>query len=483
MRPERIDMSPSFFSRLERRARQVDSLLCVGLDPHPEELPAHTPSALRDYCFRLISATHDLVLAYKPNAAFFEAFGPEGWKVLAEVIAAIPDDIPVVLDAKRGDISSTAEAYAVSAFENLKTNALTVNPYLGRDAVQPFIKDPAHGAFILCKTSNPGSADLQDAELVNGGRRLAVYEKVALLAQKWNENDNIGLVVGATFPEALRRVRKLAPDLWFLAPGVGAQGGDLKAALAAGLRQDGMGMLMPVSRQISRAADPRQAGMLINEQVRQVRDELANTKIEEQITADFPATLADGLLEAGCVQFGSFTLKSGLQSPIYIDLRRLASLPNLLAEAAAAYGKELEKLEFDRLAGLPYAALPIATAISLKFGWPLIYPRKEAKTYGTKAEIEGIFNSGERAAVIDDLATTGKSKFEAIDKLKSAGLVVRDVVVLIDRQSGASESLAKAGYQLHAVVTLTGLLDYWQSQAKVSPEKIQAVREFLVKTV
>ncbi len=153
--------------------------------------------------------------------------------------------------------------------------------------------------------------------------------------------------------------------------------------------------------------------------------------------ASFESSLLDGLLDAGCVKFGQFTLKSGQQSPIYLDLRQLVSFPPLLAQAAAAYLPILKNLAFDRLAALPYAAIPIGSAISLQGNWPMIYPRKEIKAYGTKAEIEGVFLPGETVVVIDDLATTGESKFEAIEKLTQAGIKVKDIVVLIDRQSGA----------------------------------------------
>ncbi|MGB8981743.1 MAG: orotate phosphoribosyltransferase [Anaerolineales bacterium] len=190
-------------------------------------------------------------------------------------------------------------------------------------------------------------------------------------------------------------------------------------------------------------------------------------------------SLADGLLEAGCIKFGSFTLKSGLQSPIYIDLRRIISHPRLLADIAQAYLPLLSTLQFSRLAGLPYAAIPIATAISLAGNYPMIYPRKEVKTYGTKAEIEGEYHAGETAVVIDDLATTGGSKFEAIEKLTGAGLIVKDVVVLVDRQSGAKESLEQAGYSMHAVLTITQLLDHWEKTEKVEKERIEDARRFL----
>ena len=191
------------------------------------------------------------------------------------------------------------------------------------------------------------------------------------------------------------------------------------------------------------------------------------------------ASLADGLLSAGCIKFGEFTLKSGLKSPIYIDLRQIITYPKLLEQVGAAYLPLLKELKFDRLAGLPYAAIPIATAVSLQGNYPMIYPRKEVKAYGTKAEIEGEYHAGEIALVIDDLATTGGSKFEAIEKLTAVGLAVKDVVVLVDRQSGAKESLEQAGYSMHAVLTIRQMLDHWESTGKVEKDKIEATRKFL----
>lgn len=198
------------------------------------------------------------------------------------------------------------------------------------------------------------------------------------------------------------------------------------------------------------------------------------TQLDTRLTS-----LADGLLEAGCIKFGDFTLKSGLQSPIYIDLRQIITYPKLLQQIGEAYLPILQKLKFARIAGLPYAAIPIATAISLTGNYPMIYPRKEVKTYGTKAEIEGEYHAGETVVVIDDLATTGGSKFEAIEKLTGVGLVVKDIVVLVDRQSGAKESLEQVGYSMRAVLTIGQLLDYWETTGKVGKDKIEETRKFL----
>ena len=369
-------MAGSFFSALEERARKINSLLCVGLDPHPADLSQPSAQAAYSHCLQLIEATADLALAFKPNAAFFEIYGAQGWEALHQVIEAVPAEIPVILDAKRGDIASTARAYAQAVFQGLGAAAVTANPYLGGDALKPFLEDPQHAVFLLCKTSNPGAGDLQDLITQDGDATgLRLYEVVARLAQGWNLNDNLGLVVGATHPQALRRVRLLAPDLWFLVPGIGAQGGDLQQALQAGLRADGLGLLVNASRSIGRASDPRQAARNLVEGINLARHTRDVEKHPAAPPSDFPAALADGLLEAGCVKFGQFTLKSGLQSPIYIDLRQLAGYPNLLALVAQAYLPILRNLAFDRLAALPYAALPIATAISLRSGF-IIFNRE-----------------------------------------------------------------------------------------------------------
>ena len=275
----------TFFSFLEKRVDDCSSLLCVGLDPHVSELSSPTAASALDFCLTLVKATAPYAAAFKPNAAFFEVFGAEGWTALKQVIEAIDEEskrlgsmIPVVLDAKRGDIASTAEAYAKSVFESLGAHCVTLSPYLGKDSIDPFLNYPERGAFLLCKTSNAGSGDLQDISVVGADGRppLPLYEHVAHLAQSWNIKNNIGLVVGATHVDALKRVRAAAPDLWFLAPGVGAQGGELESALRAGLRKDGKGMLIPISRGISRAKNPKLAAAEIRDEMLDIRGELSH---------------------------------------------------------------------------------------------------------------------------------------------------------------------------------------------------------------
>ena len=281
----------TFFTFLEKRVDDCSSLLCVGLDPHLDDLTTPTAASALDFCLTLIKATAPYAAAFKPNAAFFEVFGAEGWIALKQVIEAIDEEskrlgslIPVILDAKRGDIASTAEAYAKSAFETLGAHCVTLSPYLGKDSIDPFIQNPEKGIFLLCKTSNPGSGDLQDLvvmmddgqqTMVNGqSSTVYLYEHVAKLAQIWNTKNNIGLVVGATHIEAIKRVRAAAPDLWFLAPGVGAQGGELESALKAGLRKDGKGMLIPISRGISRAENPKLAAAELRDAMLEIRSSI-----------------------------------------------------------------------------------------------------------------------------------------------------------------------------------------------------------------
>jgi len=465
----------TFFDRLAEAARRNNSLLCVGLDPRPGRLGPGED--LYDFNRRIVDATGDLVCAFKPNFAFYEAAGLAGLEALRRTVAYVHEAarVPVILDAKRGDIGSTAQAYARAAFEVWGADALTVNPYLGGDSVAPFTAYADRGVFLLCHTSNPGATDLQT--LRTEGRPL--YEVVAEKAAAWGT----GLVVGATYPAALARVRALAPEAWILLPGVGAQGGDLEAALAAGQRADGLGVVVNSSRGIIYAQNPREAALDLRARIEAAR------AVAVAAPPDPRALLAVALADIGAVQFGDFALASGKRSPIYIDLRLLASHPAILRQVGHAYAELLRRelgigeagnqVPGVRLAAIPYAAMAIGTAVALETGLPMIYSRKEVKEYGRARQIEGEFEAGERAIVLDDLITTGGSKLQAIEPLQAAGLEVRDVVVLIDREQGGRQELEAAGYRLHAVLGLGEMLDMLVEAGRIDAARRAGVAAFL----
>ena len=244
-----------FTEKLTARTRAVDSMLCVGLDPDFKRIPEHLKNdedPVWSFCRAIVDAVAPFVCAFKPQIAYFAAMGAE--KTLERVIAYIREkhpDIPVILDAKRGDIGSTARMYAREAFKRYQADAVTVSPYMGYDTIVPYLEYPDKGVIILCRTSNPGGADIE--ELVCDGE--TIYERIARLAAgPWNTTGQIGLVVGATQPAEIASVRKIAPSLPLLVPGIGAQGGDVNAAVAAGLDAAGAGMIINSSRAVIFAA-------------------------------------------------------------------------------------------------------------------------------------------------------------------------------------------------------------------------------------
>jgi len=320
----------------------------------------------------------------------------------------------------------------------------TVNPYLGADAFDPFLEHEGRGIFVLCRTSNPSGAAFQEIELSSGDPLyLAVARAVAALPM-----DRAGLVVGATEPEAMARVRSAAPKHWILAPGVGAQGGSVESTVAAGIRVDGSGLLLPVSRAIADAPNPESVVTELNSEVSRARDRAGTV-----VPAAEPS-LAVGLFDAGCIRFGDFELKSAQYLPLL--------------------GAPI------RIAGVPLAGLPIATAVSLVSAIPLVYPRPEQKDHGTRSTIEGPFEAGDRVVVIDDVATSGSSVLDAVDRLRGAGLVVERAVVLIDREGGAGQALAKQGVRLHSVMKLSDVVGLLLEAGRISEGEARRVREFLV---
>jgi orotidine-5'-phosphate decarboxylase len=265
----------NFVEKLLSAGRDNKSLLCVGLDPDPKLMPPRL--SVFEFNREIIDATSDLVCAYKPNLAFYEASGIDGLRALVKTLAHVPKGIPVIGDAKRGDIASSSEAYARALFETFGFDAATVNPYLGHDSIAPFIAYADRGVFILCKTSNAGSADFQESlcsEASNANAR-PLFELVALKAERWNTRGNIGLVVGATYPEQLRRVRELCPELPVLIPGIGAQGGDLAAAVKYGVDANGEKAIINCSRQILYASKGKDFAEAARREALKLRDQIS----------------------------------------------------------------------------------------------------------------------------------------------------------------------------------------------------------------
>jgi orotidine-5'-phosphate decarboxylase len=266
----------TFVSMLAQAWRRSDSLLCVGLDPDPARIPAALrarPDALFEFCRAIVDATADLVCAFKPQIAYFAAHRAEDQlqALIAHIHARHPG-VPVVLDAKRGDIGSTAEQYAREAFERYQADAVTLNPYMGQDSIEPYLQWPERGAILLCRTSNPGGADLQSLEVAPGER---LYERVARLAsERWNPHGQTALVVGATVPEELRRVRAIVGAMPLLVPGIGAQGGDIEATVHAGADAAGRGMMVNSSRAILYAGSGEDFAHAAREAAHQTRDAL-----------------------------------------------------------------------------------------------------------------------------------------------------------------------------------------------------------------
>jgi len=272
----------TFIDMLQDAQRRNGSMLCVGLDPEPARFPAGLrgdAGKIYDFCARIVDATADLVIAFKPQIAYFAAHRAEGQlEKLMEHMRRTAPHVPVILDAKRGDIGSTAEQYAKEAFDRYGADAVTLSPFMGFDSIQPYLKYAGKGAFLLCRTSNPGGDDLQNQRLSSVPGQPLLYEHVARLAQgPWNTNGQLGLVVGATYPTEIDAVRKLAPTVPLLIPGVGAQGGDAIATVKAGWRADAP-IVVSSSRAILYASDAEGYAEAARREARRTRDLLESAK-------------------------------------------------------------------------------------------------------------------------------------------------------------------------------------------------------------
>ncbi len=486
-----------FSTQLAAAILQNQSLLSVGLDPNPELLPEQFQTSsliqnLGSWLEAVIEQTADWVCVYKPTLGFYTALGAPGLALLQQVLAMIPPQIPVILDAKHGDLNSSTQM-ANALFEQWQVDAVTLNAYAGQDQVAPFLVYPGKLAFVLCCTSNPSAVALQQSGQLSGQLSGAepLYLQMVRAAQTWGTPEQVGLELGTASPELLRRVRSLAPERLILVRSIWQEQVNLSELLAAGLDANGEGLLIPVPQDWLSQADLPASVQALRDQVNQIRVLHQSQPVTPQpslagATCDLWASnlctlephphldLILQLYDVGCILFGEFVQASGATFPYYIDLRKIISNPQLFHQVLTAYAEILIGLEFDRIAGIPYGSLPTATGLSLRLNRPMIFPRKEVKAHGTRRLIEGNFQPGETVVVVDDLLISGNSAIEGAEKLKSAGLAVKDIVVLLDHEQGVKDRLRRAGFNAHAVLTLSEVIDTLYQAGRMNEAQYQA---------
>jgi uridine monophosphate synthetase len=498
----------AFFDAIKLRVDKINSLLCVGLDPHVKQLPEPTAAAAERQSMELIAQTKDVAACYKPNAAFFEYFGEEGISALKRVVAAAKaTGAPVLLDAKRGDIGTTSDAYAASAFDEIGADAITLSPYMGWDSLAPFVDTAkgygkTKGAFVLCKTSNPSSADMQTLRTEDGTR---VFEKVAALTvpgQDWNRHANVGLVVGSTDHEAIQAVRRVNAGAWILAPGVGAQGGDLEACCRAAITSDGYGLLLPISRGISAAASPAEAANKFREAINKIREEKKEARARAGSTGvaelePYQREFIELALSSQVLRFGQFTLKSGRSSPYFFNAG-LFNTGRAQAKLSSAFAARIAKsrMEFDVIFGPAYKGISlaagVAAALYLEHGIDkgYAYNRKEAKDHGEGGMLVGADVKGKRCLLVDDVISAGTAIREAKAILDGAGAKLTGVAIALDRQertgkdgelstlSAVQSVQQEFGVSVLSVVGLGELLSYLERSGGSNTEYTGAVRAY-----
>lgn len=431
--------------KLRERVRTTGSRLCVGLDlgPHNTILTVPFDGPL-GYNQHLIEATGPHAAAFKFQMAGY--LGMNALDILGESIAFARihhPEVPVILDGKFSDIAVSLENYGAFAFDVLNVDAVTANPYLGGEANTPLLERTDKLVYFLCSTSNPGSGEFQEYGGVH-----PLYLEVAEHVSAWNTAGNCGLVIGATHPDRIAAIRAAAPGLPFLMPGLGTQGAEPSEFLPPALTDDPSSVVINVSRGVMHAEDPAEAAAGYVAQIRNA------ASIPAQIKLVNPTPVL--LDQAGCVQHGEFTLASGQTSDIYIDLRLLSGHPAVLSQIGALLHRMTRSITYDAIVTIPTAGLPIGTALALHSGKPLLYVRKEAKDYGRGKWLEGgTLEPGQRALLIDDVISTGGSKFDAIERLREAGVRVEDVAVIVDRRDVPGGNFL--GASVHALVTLAEL--------------------------
>jgi uridine monophosphate synthetase len=475
----------NFFDKLNGAIAKNQSLLFLGLDPNPEMMPSRfctqgDDSIIDDLWNWLqyqITETADLVCAYKPTFGFYKSLGAPGLELLHKTLRAIPAHIPIILDAKHGDLN-TSTIFARTVFEDWQVDAITISPYSGQDHIAPFLIYPGKAVFVLCCTSNQGAVALQQYPTPESPLYLQVVQE----AKNWGTPEQLGLEVGTTSPEVLARIRAVAPERVILARSIWAEGGgDLNQILAAGLASNGDGLLIPIPLEMLVSENPAEQIRPLRKEINQVRSQIIQEGLSCDLWMPDVCFLAQHpyqdlilqLYDIGCILFGNFVQASGATFPYYIDLRKIISNPQLFHQVLSAYADILKCLDFDRIAGIPYGSLPTATGLSLRLNHPMIFPRKEVKAHGTRRVIEGNFQPGETVVVVDDILISGKSVMEGAEKLKSAGLKVDDIVVFIDHGQGVKDRLRANGYQAHSVLTITEITETLYQAGRINQEQFE----------
>lgn len=477
----------NFLDQLDAASDRNQSILVLGLDPNPEMLPAYHGAAhgqltdeLWDWLNQIIVATADLVCAYKPSLGFYQSLGASGLELLEQVLLSIPADIPVILDAKHSDLNSSS-LFAHTIFEQWHVDAVTLNPFAGQDQAAPFLVYPDKAAFITCRTSNPGAIAIQNYPMPDAPLYLHLVKEVAA----WGPPNQVCLEIGTSEPNILAKVRHLAPERLILARSIWQDPAALAAMITAGLNSHGSGLLLPVPQDFLAQENPMEAIASLNTEInqhRQIPQQQADSQqcnlwtsnlclLEEHPHQDLILQLFD----LDCILFGDYIQASGATFSYYVDLRKVISNPQVFHQMISAYGEILKTLQFNRIAGLPYGALPTATGLSLHLGQPMIFPRKEVKAHGTRRVIEGHFQPGETAVVIDDTLISGKSALEGVEKLTSVGLKVTDIVVFINHEAGGADRMRAAGYHVHEVLTLAEITETLYEAGRIDEEQYTAL--------
>ena len=484
-----------FFVKLTDAIADRQSLLVTGLDPNPEMLQSWAArrglagrsflSQARHWIKAVIEATAPHVCAYKPSLGFYQALGPVGLELLLEVRDLVPPDLPLIVDAKHGDLNSSS-ALAHYLFKELGADAVTLSPLAGQDIAAPFLLYPGKAVVMTCHSSNQAARVIQH----HPDESDPLYVRIVRETQLWATPDQLLLEVGTSDPEVLARVRAEAPERFLILRSLWGEEERLESMLQAGLSAAADGLLLPLPQNLLVEDDLSEQAAALKGLINRRRQRWlenqpadANTSCDVWLAApaepsghqDPMADLILDLFDIGCLLFGEYVQASGAVFNYYIDLRQIISDPNLFHRVLHGYSGLLEQLQFDRIAGIPYGSLPTATGLSLALHKPLIYPRKEVKAHGARRLIEGDFNEGDQVVVVDDILITGGSVLEGIAKLESSGLVVNDVVVFIDhggrKDRKARERLESQGYQVHAVLDIERITQVLLQAGRLSPEQ------------